>query len=124
MGVTMTQQRAAQKRPESRKRRAASESAHDHSAAPIQSDAPDLNLMAPQDIIALQRLVGNQAVMRMLAQRSAAKHTQKLPDQLEGALGKAFGADLSGVQIHTDASANQIARNANVDATSMGRAIY
>ncbi len=120
----MTQERASKKQQETVKRRAATESTQDHAVDPTPSAASDINMMTHHDILTLQRQVGNHAVMRMLKQRSPAKPAKNLPDQLEGALGKAFGTDLSGVQIHTDANANQVARSANADATTMGQDIY
>ncbi len=91
---------------------------------------PDSDHLSPQDIMRLQRTHGNQSVMRLLAQRSTkdAKKSsgsiQRLPDQLEDAMGSVFDLNLSKVNIHNDSHADQVARTANADATTIGNDIY
>jgi len=121
----MTNERTVVKRQEQNSRRTPDKPLQSDSAAPNLSETPDISRMSQGDILALQRQIGNQAVMRLLKQQSPAQESaQRLPNQLGGALGKAFGSDFSDVHVHTDASANQIARAADSDATTIGQDIY
>ena len=96
----------------------------------ITSSAPDITTdksgpLTQQDIIHLQRSQGNQAVMRLIAQRRTASSTvQRLPGQVEGTLERMLDVDLSQVGIHTDAQADQMARASNSTATTIGSDIY
>ncbi len=98
-----------------------------------QIHSPDLNVtsdfqqtgLTPATIIHLQRMIGNQAVGQMLdKQKQSSKSIQRLPDQLEGSMATIFGANLSEVNVHTDAGADYIARDAKADATTVDNNIY
>jgi hypothetical protein len=92
-------------------------------------------------LTSLQQRVGNQAVQRLLAQRSgegsveldegAAKRInrerdrgQPLPEATQRRMGGALGHDLSSVRVHTDAEADQLNRQLDARAFTTGRDVF
>jgi|GEM_PF-802131 len=81
--------------------------------------------LSTQQILQLRRVIGNRAAVKLLSeQKRPSAPVQRLPDQLQGSMEKIFGDKLSGVNIHTDAHANQIARAAKTGATTIDSEIY
>ncbi|MEM7117605.1 MAG: DUF4157 domain-containing protein [Chloroflexota bacterium] len=89
----------------------------------------------------MQQLVGNTAVQRLLAQRSGTGPTEVDNDTaeainrqrgggrpLEGKIarkaGRTMGADFSGVNVHTDGQANQLANQLGAKAFTTGNDIF
>lgn len=106
------------------------------STRPPQKNQPDsapattINLNADQSkLLHLQNTQGNAAVVHLLRQRSATAGppndpTQALPTNLSSPLQTLFGDDARRAQIHTGAQADEIARAADSEATSVGDHIY
>lgn len=67
-------------------------------------------------IIQLQRLIGNQAVQRMLK-----THTEGVSDDMTGTTSRHFGHDFSQVRVHADAKASESARAVDALAYTVGR---
>lgn len=115
---------------------------HDHSPLNHQSAhvpptiqatrAPDADLEnatspdSPNQIIHLQKTLGNAAVRRLI-QTGGIKNTGgagRLSGSTATTMTTLFGDSASGAQVHTDASADGIAQGADSDATSIGNNIY
>ncbi|MCL6429562.1 MAG: DUF4157 domain-containing protein [Anaerolineae bacterium] len=96
---------------------------------------------SPPPLAALQQQIGNQAVARLLAQRSgeapaelddgtaarinrARGEGQPLDGAIGSELGAAFGHDLSGVRVHTSPEADSLSRALNARAFTTGRDIF
>jgi hypothetical protein len=81
-----------------------------------------------EDILQLQRQIGNAAVIQLLNGQNPASapktSVQRLPDPLNEPLEKLFGESMGDVPIHTDAHADHLARAANTDAVAHDGAIY
>ncbi len=92
-------------------------------------------------LIVLQQTVGNQAVQRLLAQRSgdgpfelddetasrinsARSSGQSLDTGLQQQMGSALGQDLSSVRVHTSSEADTLNRQLNAQAFTTGRDIF
>jgi hypothetical protein len=94
-----------------------------------------------QTVTQLQRTLGNAAVQRMLAQRSA-DGAAELDDNIASAIqserggghelegdiasraGSVMGADFSGVNIHTDSTADNLSRSVGAKAFTTGNDIF
>lgn len=90
---------------------------------------PDISQrLNAEDILQLQRQIGNAAVIQLLNGQNTASapktSVQRLPDPLNEPLEKLFGESLGDVQIHTDTHADHLARAANTDAVAHDGAIY
>jgi hypothetical protein len=96
---------------------------------------------ASTDLAKLQHQVGNQAVQRFLAQRSAAGPTPldeetansidrargggyALDEELQSSLGATMGYDFSQVNIHTSPEANQLNRQLGAKAFTTGQDVF
>ncbi|MEM7797782.1 MAG: DUF4157 domain-containing protein [Chloroflexota bacterium] len=101
--------------------------------APIEGDA---NV---SELTHLQQTVGNQAVQAMMVQRKGGgKVSDETAEAIKSAKGggkplekglasqmeKSFGADFSGVRVHTDDNANQIAADIQAKAFTTGKDIF
>ena len=126
----------------------------DHAHAPSAPDVPGMQQAvadpanaAPSAILSLQRSYGNQAVQGLLApgvQRSAPigaeggtpdgalQHEiqsqrgggQPLDPAIGSRMGQAFGADFSGVKVHTDGRSHHLNRSLNASAFTVGSDIF
>src|SRR5262245_15408348 len=103
-----------------------------------QPTAPD---HGPAGILHLQQTVGNQAVQRLLAQRSgdgafeldastasrinqARGSGQALDSSLQRQMGGAMGYDLSGVRVHTSPEADDLNQQLSAKAFTTGQDIF
>jgi hypothetical protein len=97
----------------------------------------DPRLARPADILALQGLIGNQAVSRMLARQThpagsdlearlagSRNSGSPLPDETRDFMEPRFGADFGGVRVHVGGEAEQLNRELNAHAFTYGRDIY
>jgi len=92
-------------------------------------------------LLGLQQKVGNSAVQRMLAQRSAEEGFevdevttnrinqargggQALDGQVAQQMGETLGYDFSGVRVHTSAEANDLSQNLQAKAFTTGQDIF
>ena len=104
------------------------------------------DLARPQDILEAQRNVGNQTVQRILDPlrgdseltneqgeldetinqqiRQASHGGQPLPAQVQQSISSQFSHDFSPVHIHTDAQADQISRQINAQAFTVGDNVF
>lgn len=97
----------------------------EHEASDALSSVDSPESVAPTRILQLQRTIGNRATSQLLAQRqSTSERGKALPQTLKGTMGKLFGASMDGVQVHTDAQADAIARANDSQATAIGDNIF
>ncbi len=123
-----------------------SETTFDHDSKSIQQskstepEAPEKQ--APQNPLAeLHQQVGNQAVQRLLAQRSgdapselddetagrinsARSGGQTLDGSIQKKMGDAMGTDFSGVRVHTGSEADHLSKDVGAEAFTTGRDIF
>jgi hypothetical protein len=100
----------------------------------------------PVDVLTLQRSVGNQAVLRMLARRAddfgprddngvaaradiavdraGATSGHALPNNIKGHFENSLGANLSGVRVHTGAESAEAAKAVGAKAYTVGQDIH
>jgi predicted ABC-type ATPase len=110
------------------------------SHAAIQRAQADPRVLSPDNILQLQRTVGNQAVQRLLRQESQAgfeadsdferqlSHTKgrgsPLPQKTQQEFEQSFGTNLDKVRIHTNATSNQLNRSIQAKAFTHGNDIH
>lgn len=110
------------------------------SQATIQRALANPRALSPNDILQLQRTVGNQAVQRLLQRDTQTgfeagsnfegqlKHTQgsgsPLPKKTKHEFEDSLGADLSNVRIHTNAASDQLNRSIQAKAFTHGNDIH
>ncbi len=102
---------------------------------------PAISLDSTSEITRLQGIIGNQAVQRLIAQRSgegsfdlddntaqrinnARSDGQPIDDQIQEKLGSALGQDFNEVRIHTSAEADQLSRQINAKAFTTQNDIF
>ncbi|MDX2162928.1 MAG: DUF4157 domain-containing protein [bacterium] len=88
-----------------------------------------LGTISQIQMLRLQRRVGNQAVLRLVEKQKAQAveadtQVQRLPDTLNTPMQKMFGGAAQNVRIHQGEQADQVARQHDADAVTMGSDIY
>ena len=99
-----------------------------------------LQLPTPHNVLRLQRLIGNQAVQRLLIQRQTGEETispsfterlqaarsdgQPLASPVRDSMESAFDADFRAVRVHTDAEADQLNQTLQSHAFTTGQDIF
>ena len=115
--------------------------------APQKSDPP-LTMsevkgqLKPNTLNRMQQTLGNQAVQRLIAQRSGGEGASELDDETSSAInsrrgqggqldegiaakaGTAMGQDFSGVNVHTDSQADNLSRAVNAKAFTVGNDVF
>jgi hypothetical protein len=131
--MVMDKERMFKKEKLSRPRRAEVSRQEDHE--------PAEQAAAPQGLSGLQRQIGNQAVQRLLMQRSAQEPVeldaatadriqrergggQPLNPAVQASMGEAMGADLSEVQVHTSPESDALNRQLGARAFTTGQDVF
>lgn len=94
-----------------------------------QNAVSSITVMDKNDILRLQRQIGNAAVVRLLSKHTpTASDTegkvQRLPDDLTAPMQTMFGETARSVRLHTGNGADSLARKEDKDAISIGNDIY
>ncbi|MCA9986374.1 MAG: DUF4157 domain-containing protein [Anaerolineales bacterium] len=119
----------------------------EEAAAPQKSNPP-LTMsevkgqLKPNTLNRMQQTLGNQAVQRLIAQRSGGEGASELDDETSSAInnrrgqggqldegmaakaGAAMGQDFSNVNVHTDSQADNLSRAVNAKAFTVGNDVF